>query len=290
MTRRRLVLIGLISGLGVGLAALIWVFGVGHTPALRGKVELPSLGAELLYLDGSSIVRRGSPRVVVLRFGQPVEFMPYHFKNDGVSEPQPIEAWAARLSVPVVFNAGQFDEKLDYLGWLKRDGVWLSPNRKELWKGLLVSGPTDGAVWGRIVDLDHVEETVVERYRHVIQSMMLLDSENRVRVRDSELTACRTVIAEDTRGRIMVIITEGATTLGDMARWLPTTSLDIVRAMNLDGGIESQLAIDTPELKIAFYGQHGTGTTGWNAPGEIRYPLPAVVAVRPRASAEQARP
>jgi len=55
-----------------------------------------------------------------------------------------------------------------------------------------------------------------------------------------------------------------------------------VRAMNLDGGIESQLAIHTPELELAVYGQYGTGTTVFGSGGgQIRYPLPAVVAVRP---------
>jgi hypothetical protein len=52
--------------------------------------------------------------------------------------------------------------------------------------------------------------------------------------------------------------------------------------MNLDGGIESQVAIRTPELELALYGQYGTGTTVFEgAPGQIRYPLPAVIAVHP---------
>ena len=71
-------------------------------------------------------------------------------------------------------------------------------------------------------------------------------------------------------------------TLADLARWLPKTSLGIVRAMNMDGGIESQLAIRTPELELALFGQYGTGTTVFDGgPGQIRYPLPAVIAMRP---------
>ncbi len=266
----------------LAVAALgAWWGILREVPASPAYVSLPSLGAELFYLDAGNIVRRGSSRVVVLRFARPVEFVPHHFKHEALPAPQTVEAWADHLRAQVVFNAGQFDEKLDYLGWLKGEGEWLSPRRKPHWKGLLVSGPLDGAVWARIVDLDHAEPTVAERYRNVVQSMMLLDAEHKLRVRDSDLSACRTVVAEDVRGRLLLLVTEGAVTLGDMARWLPNANLGIVRAMNLDGGIESQLVVRTPEARLAIYGQHGTGTHGWSGgAGEIRYPLPAVVSVR----------
>ena len=278
---RRKAIVGLL-GLAFALAVLGVLWHERREPDRRGIVPLPTLGAELLFLETDAVIRRGPKSIVAVRFAAPVEFRPYHFRHDRLPAPMTIEAWAAHLGAPLVFNAGQFDEGLEYLGWLKRDDRWLSERRKAPWKGLLVSGPVDGAFWGRIVDLDHAEATVVDRYRHVVQSMMLLDSDSRLRVRDTDWSACRTVVAEDTRGRILVIVTEGAVTLGDLARWLDKVELDIVRAMNLDGGLESQLAIDTPELKLALYGQYGTGTTVWNAGGgQIRYPIPAVIAVRP---------
>ncbi len=250
----------------------------------RGPVPLASLGAELSFMDGSGIVRRGPSTIVVVRFERSVEFLPYHFRADSMGSARTIEEWASALHAPLVFNAGQFDEGLEYLGWLKRDGKWLSQRRKSPWKGLLVSGPLQGEFWARIVDLDHADAAIADHYRHVVQSMMLLDSTSRLRVRDTDLSACRTVVAEDARGRILLVVTEGATTLGDLARWLASSPLDVVRAMNLDGGVESQLALDTPELKLVLYGQYGTGTTMLNASGsQVRYPIPAVVAVRPLA-------
>jgi hypothetical protein len=243
------------------------------------SVPLPSIGAELLSIDGKSIVRRGTTRLMVVRFASPVEFVPHHFKTDGLEAPETAEAWAATLRSPVVFNAGQFDDKLAYLGWLKSDGTWLSEQRKPAWKALLVSGPAGRGAWGRIVDLDDAEPTIVERYKHVVQSMMLVDATSKIRVRDTELTASRCVAAEDQRGRILIILVEGATTLGDLARWLPSTSLGVVRAMNLDGGSESQLAINTRELKLAIYGQFSATTAVWS-PRPGGSPLPTVVAVR----------
>jgi len=248
----------------------------------RGVVALPSIGAELLFMDGSSIARRGPGVVVVLRFSGGVEFKPYHFRSESYPEPMPIEAWAQKLEAAVVFNAGQFDESLDHLGWLKREGRWLAPRKKSAYKGLLVSGPLAGAYWARVVDLDRADPDIEEHYANVVQSMMLVDAGRNLRVRDTELAASRTVVAEDARGRILLVLTEGAVTLGDLARWLSSSPLDIVRAMNLDGGVESQLAVDTPELKLVLYGQYGTGSAFKSGGGQVRYPLPAVVAVRPR--------
>src|SRR5262249_28072720 len=145
-----------------------------------------------------------------------------------------------------------------------------------LWMGLLVSGPMDPqGPWGRIVDLEQTDANVVQHYKNVVQSMMLVDEGARVRVRTSDLAACRTVVAEDRRGRLLIIATEGAITLHDMAAWLPNSGLGVVRAMNLDGGIESQLAISTPELTLTLYGQYGTESTVFEARQMVRYPLPA---------------
>ncbi len=230
-------------------------------------------------MDGGEMVRRGPRSIVVLRFMRPVELRPFHFRADEIGAKLPVEAWAERLAAKVVFNAGQFDENFEHLGWLKRDGKWLSRQQKPAWKGLLVSGPLGESFFGRIVDLERADGEVAEDYRNVVQSMMLLDASQKLRVRDSELSACRTVVAEDKQGRILVVVTEGATTLGDLGRWLARSSLGVVRAMNLDGGIESQLVVDTPELKLVLYGQYGTGTTVFT-PGttQTRYPLPAVIA------------
>ncbi|MBC7793130.1 MAG: phosphodiester glycosidase family protein [Clostridia bacterium] len=245
-------------------------------------IEVPSVGAQVFYLDASSIVKRGPGRVLIVRFDGSPDFVPHHFAHDGMPRPAPIEEWAGRLQAPIVFNAGQFDENLKYLGWLKGDGAWLSTYRKPQWKGLLVSGPLEGGRFSGIIDLEHASADIGDGYRNVVQSMMLIDEGSNVRVRDTEKSACRTVVAQDKTGRLLVLVSEGAMTLGDFARWLNEAHLDVVRAMNMDGGIEAQIAISTPELKLALYGQYGTGTNVFEGVGPVRFPLPSVIAVQPR--------
>ncbi len=251
-------------------------FGSSESP-----IRLRSVAADVFHLDASAITQRGPSRFVVVRLDGPVELVPHHFAAAKLDGPMTIGEWAEQTGAPILFNAGQFDDELNHLGWLKADGAWIAEHRKKKWKGLLVSGPLDGAPWAGVVDLEQSNPNIADQYRHVVQSMMLVDDKARVRVRDSDKTACRTVVAQDDEGRILIMVSEGAMTLGDLARWLPTTGLGIVRAMNLDGGIEAQLAVATPELTFEMYGQYGTGTTVFQAgPGQIEYPLPAVVAVR----------
>ncbi|MEL6338770.1 MAG: phosphodiester glycosidase family protein [Myxococcota bacterium] len=252
-----------------------------HVDTLADVTPIPSLNAELLVLDASEIVERGPGRVVALRFHSPVEMIPYHFRDAGLSDAATIDDWRRELDVPVVINAGQYDEHGDHLGWLKGRGQWLSRAFREQWKALLVSGPAEGALWTGIVDLERSKPDVVEKYDHVVQSMMLVDRVDGVRVRDTDRTACRTAIAQDTEGRVLLIVTEGAVTLARFARWLTSSGLDVVRAMNLDGGLESQFALETEEASLRLYGQYGSGTEVFDAgAGPLRRSLPAVIGVR----------
>ena len=252
----------------------------------RGRVPLTSIGGEVIFLDAPAITRRGPPQVVIVRLAGPGELVPFHFRQQALAWPKTIEGWAEVLRAPVIFNAGQFDEHFAHLGWLKGDGVWLSRRRQPLWFGLLVSGPKRAGSWARLIDLQDMPTAVVDGYAHAIQSMMLVDQHAQPRVRRSDRTACRTVVAEDRHGRILIIVTQGAVTLMDLAQWLPRSGLEVVRAMNLDGGVESQLIIDTPELHFVFYGQYGTDTTmlRGEAGALVRHELPAVVALRPQLS------
>lgn len=276
----------LLATLGVTAAGAAFVYFQRPSPVVQGKtIPLPSAGAELLFLDAGPIVQRGSSQVYVVRFVQPVEFVPYYFRDEQFSSPLAVSEWADYIDAPIVFNAGQFDQDFNYLGWLKSEGEWLSRTRHVGWMGLLVSGPTDEGAWGRVVDIEQADPDIASRYKHVMQSMMLFDDGGRIRVRRSELAACRTAVVEDTQGRISVVVTEGAITLFDFATWLlAQKELQLVRAMNLDGGVESQLAIHTPEYSIEVYGRYGADTNILESQARslLHYPLPAVVAVELR--------
>ncbi len=284
MLNRR-VWILMLGAIVIAAFGVFLLFGNGqsqvHYPGPESPISLSKMSAEFFSLDSSSITKRGRGRILVLRFDKDVEFVPHHFRDEKLSVGQSAEDWAQHLSASIVFNAGQFDEDLNHLGWFKKDGRYLSKHAKPKWKALLLSGPNDGAAWGRIVDLEQADKKIIDRYRHGVQSMMLVDDSEKIRVRDSGRAASRTVIAEDVQGRILVMVSEGAITLADFARWLPKQRIGVLRAMNLDGGLESQLFIDSPELQLKHYGQYRADITPFEGGGpKIKYPLPVVVAVR----------
>lgn len=281
---KRIALFVVVFVLAAGVIFLMANHAAHHVRG-DGAIRLSSLAADVFYLDASQIARRGPGGVLVIRLDGPVEFVPHHFQTDGLDKPLTADGWARRLGAPMVFNAGQYDENLQHLGWFKASGKWLSRNRKKQWLGLLVSGPVGQHAWARVADLETMDPSVVEHYEHVVQSMMLLDHEGDIRVRDTDNAACRSVIAEDTEGRMVFMMTQGAVTLADFGRWILTTDLNIVRAMNLDGGVESQVALDTPEFKLSMYGHYGTTQSSIpGTEGMIRYPIPVIIEVRPLSS------
>lgn len=281
MVRRHL-LAGALAVTGIA-SILLWRTLRSGTPTLdAGHYILEGLPAELFFLDASGITERGPSRVIVVRLDGGLALVPHHFRDENLSAPMPIDDWARHLGAPFVFNAGLFNTTLNHLGWLKAHGRWLAPERHARFGGLLLSGPHGDAAWARIVDLEQAAADSIDRYDHAIQSMMLFDDRGILRVRDTEKAASRTVVAEDAFGRILILHVEGAVTLAALARWLLQQPLQLVRALNLDGGIEAQLAIRTPSLELTVFGQHGTGTTlPIPAADALRYPLPAVIAVVP---------
>lgn len=280
MARSRLFLLALPLLVALAGEACKTAPGWEHAPSSQ---HLASLDADLLFFDVPPLPRRGPAQLVVLRFNRDMRFVPHHFQNEKLEGPLGIREWAKALNAPVVFNAGQFDEGHQYIGWLLSDGRWLSRRRKPQWQGLLVSDPqTPGLAFTRLVDLNVSSPNTVDHYRNALQSMMLIDEAAHLRVRDTDIAASRTVIAEDARGRLLIVATQGAVTLGDLARWLPESGLNIVRAMNLDGGHESQLALCLPERKLVLLGQYGSQDRALGAHLKVgKTLLPAVVALYP---------
>jgi hypothetical protein len=275
-----------------GLGTFLLLVGPRGWQASTRACRLPSIDSDLFFLKVPHLVRRGPDRLVVLRLGLRSRLVPHRLEPgpDGFIQPRSIEAWAAHLGAPVVVNSGQFDANLQYLGLLKSRGAWLSAQRKPAFLGLLVSGPlalraASAGPQSKILDLaappyrDQPMQAIVDGYQNVVQSMMLVDEAAQVRVRKSELAACRTVIAEDRSGHLLILATEGAVTLHELAGWLSQSELQVVRAMNLDGGRESQLAIRTPELSLTLYGQYGTGAPILQPAKMVHVPLPTVIAV-----------
>jgi len=110
---------------------------------------------------------------------------------------------------------------------------------------------------------------------------LLLDSKGRIRVKSTEKTSQRTVIATDRNGNILIFNTKQSWfTLYQLAEFLKASSFDIDSALNLDGGSEAQLYIKTKDFEYLspFFRESPLG----NLLDRQQYWLPTVVGVFPR--------
>jgi len=259
--------------------------------------DLPSLappvweevapGIEFARVEARRFVQDGQAGVAVVRLDPSAcRIEPWHEAEFPGEGPATIDVWQARLAAPVVFNAGLYDEQRRHLGTFRREGTDLPSSAHKMWKGVLVAGGDgEGQPPAQLLDLEDREDRErMARYPSAVQSMMLFDRSGRLRVRRTTQEAARTVVAEDEGGRLLVVVTEGRYTLWEMAELLLEARWNLVQAIALDGGRESNLRVSTPSVR--YSSSEGGGTPSPDQFLRATTALPVVVAVRPRTGAE----
>lgn len=276
-----------------GVLALI-AFIIGALIATHGsrglKWRTVEGGLEFAAIQGEPYCRRGPSQIGVLRIDpQRYQLRVRHFSQLGLSEPPDIIAWRERTDALAAFNAGQYYPDHAYMGLLVSDGEILSERLHPDFKAALVAEPvgrsTRSAATGeraaRVLDLESDPlDTRSPEWREVAQSFMLFDRHGRVRVKKSDRIANRTVVAEDRRGRLLVITTEGGYTLWELAQLLREGPLEPTLAMCMDGGAEAKMVVKREAFAYASFGPW----RGEEAPKvqDSVVPLPAVVTVHRR--------
>lgn len=245
----------------------------------------PVPGLEVRTMDGSAVTRKGSPAIIVVRV-DPARWRVdvFHHAASG-DRPADAAAWMKRTGATVMFNAGQYYPDKIPMGLFVKDGKNLGTPLLKQWKGLLVAEP-QGAPGARRADILDLQfdafDVATSPYRTAVQSFMLIDRTGARRVRRSDWHANRTLLATDDRARLLVLHTEGACTLWELAGWIHDSDLAIRHALSLDGGFESQLAIQAGSFAYASWGGwHVDGRGDHSLPG-VRMALPAAIGLFPR--------
>jgi len=212
-------------------------------------------------------------------------FSVHYYRNERLDGPPDIHEWQARTQHDLIFNAGLFRENFAYLGLLFGNGQSLGGKQHGTWLGLFAAEPTvSGIAPARIVDLA-TESFDEERplYREAAQSLMLFDETGKIRVRRTGKYAHQTILAEQDNGRILLFKTTQAAALHDLGLCLHKTFPRLRRAMAMDGGSSSDLAL-APALRQVM--NKAGRTPEWmpfladETAGHIG--LPAVIGISPR--------
>ncbi len=245
----------------------------------------PTPGLEVRTMDGGAVTRKGSPAVTVVRVDPSLWRVDvFHHAASG-EKPADVEAWMQRTGATVMFNAGQYYPNRVPMGLFIKDGKNLGTPILKHWKGLLVAEPAGapGAPRADILDLQFdAFDPAASPYRTAVQSFMLIDRTGARRVRRSEWHANRTILATDDRARLLVLHTEGACTLWELAGWIHGSDLAIRHALSLDGGFESQLSIQAGSFSYVSRGGWHVDDRGDHSMPGVRMPLPAAIGLFPR--------
>jgi len=268
-----LALLGLLMGPGPRAA--------GPTPAWR------QLGPGLATrsVDGSAICRKGSPAIRIVRLDPAHWRLDVFHYSEKDERPVDIERWARRTGAPVAVNAGQYYPDRRPMGLFIKEGKNLGTPLIRPWKGMLVAEPgaDPNAPRADILDLEYQSfDPLQSPWSIAVQSFMIVDHKGKKRVRRSEWHANRTILATDSRSALLMIHTEGAYTLWELAGWLFSSDLDVRHAMSLDGGLESQMVIRTGGMDYLSTGQWNVDDRGDHSLPGIRRSLPAIIAIFPR--------
>jgi uncharacterized protein YigE (DUF2233 family) len=200
--------------------------------------------------------------------------------------PRRISAWQESANAAVLFNGSYFTNQYQPCGLVLIDEKTYGPLKNSAMRGMFVAEPRGVSPdLPRATILDLTAAPVDIKKLPWTQGMMsfplLLDSRGRIRVKNSDLQAQRTVICTDRKGNILVCHTAGDYfTLYELAKFLKSISLDIDMALNLDGGSKAQLLINTPDFNFSSPSQlEQTARELFDREASL---LPTVIGVSPR--------
>jgi uncharacterized protein YigE (DUF2233 family) len=269
MTRSRVP----VGRIAVLVALIVAVWAIAQGPAVpRWRALGP--GLEFGTLRGEPYCRAGSSDIALLRLDPAqVDLRVLHYSLQPDRTPLGVLEWQRRLGAVAVFNAGQYYPDYSYMGVLVSDGNVVSSLSHPSFRAALVAAPEGGGHAARVLDLDR-SPLAKERpgWRDVAQSFMLFDARGALRVRRTEQVANRTAVAQDHRGRIVVITTEGGYTLWEFGQLIRHAPLGLSHAMSMDGGREAELCVRAPGFEYDSFTSNGSK-------GDAAVPLPAVIAV-----------
>lgn len=202
--------------------------------------------------------------------------------------PKTLQEWQQAAGAPIVVNGGFFQENFRPAGRILVGGTSFGPLRNKAMKGMFLAEPKKG--WeqipkARLIDLkDEGFEETMARYEQGVQSFpVLLDPKGQVRVNSSSFQANRTVIAQDSQGHILILVTEKPYfTLYDLGNYLKKMPLGLTFALNMDGGYRTQLSVQLKNFKYILGGQGEA-----QEPARLFFPegavkLPSVIGIFPR--------
>jgi hypothetical protein len=213
------------------------------------------------------------------------------------TESRYIESWQEKTRALAMINAAQYmsDPHLYPCALVICDGEQKGPKHNEYSRGMLVAEPKD--LEGKLkkadildFDYDSFDYKTTSYTQGVQHWPILLDREGRIKVKETNWQANRTVVAKTKEDEILFMTTEGGYfTLYNFGRFLKESNekadkgFNVHTAMNMDGGYEAEMVVKTPDISYITYGEFETqGNKKDMTILDIKLTIPGVIGVFPR--------
>jgi exopolysaccharide biosynthesis protein len=162
--------------------------------------------------------------------------------------PGRVGEWAGALKPLLVVNGGYFDDQGRATALVIHDGVAQGSSYEGFGGMFAVDGA--GAISIRALRDQPYDpgETLAQAFQ---SSPMLLVEGAAQQIEDDGDRSRRTVIGLDGQGRLLLIVSSWPTfTLSGLGEWLQQSGLDLVTALNLDGGSSTGIYLQTPDKPL----------------------------------------
>lgn len=184
-----------------------------------------------------------------------------------------IDEWRKATGALAMINSAQYMAEPYYkpCALMICDGKQKGPKYNQAARGMLVAEPIK-SLEGKIKQADLLDfsydnfNSKDPTYQQGVQHWpILLDRHGKIKVKKSDWQANRTIVGKDNKENILFMTTEGGFfTLYNLGEFLKESNnrrdkgFNVHTAMNMDGGYEACMAIETPDLSYTTYGEFET--------------------------------
>jgi Phosphodiester glycosidase len=196
--------------------------------------------------------------------------------------------WCAKGRFTAAINAGMFStDGRTHVGYM-RSGEHVNSSKRNSYQSVAAFNPRDANLAAfRLFDLDVpgvTLDTILKDYGSVVQNLRLIKRAGVNSWPQQEKKWSEAALAEDETGRILFVFSRAPLSMHDLNQELLGAGIGIVAAQHLEGGPEAQLYFQAGRVEKELFGSYETAFRE-NDANAIPWPIPIVLAVRPRQQA-----
>jgi exopolysaccharide biosynthesis protein len=167
------------------------------------------------------------------------------------SQPLTMNEWMRETGARAIINGGYFDENNQPTGLLITNGQVVGSSYKGF--GGMLAVDKKGNVSLRSLSEQPYNPDTDQLQQATQSSPMLLINGKRTHFSANSTSQRRSVVAMDTQGRLLLIVSPGqAFTLDQMANLLASSDLSLKDALNLDGGTSTGLYVNAGNQRVSI--------------------------------------